>query len=650
MKSLINKRVSAGKGAFKKYGTVVSAEPNKKNHYGNYPLEVLWDDGTQEQTMSFWVDLVEEEPKMAKGKAKNLKDLNDQITSVKSTQLEKRIGETIMGTYTREMDAFYKRQIASKLGTVSIPSLQLFDTMANGLREQLIDLYNRQMNGVKGFESVSDDIKFAQGALMDGLCYVYNMKDNSVSIGTMNFDILWDLDVEFDFRKQIMEKNLKGVIKAYRIDVEYINGDQEFTFKAVNARNYDIDDHKPDTDESKEFALVPYIAGVRLMKLCETILHSGKIMRVRQSNEGAVKIRFLTEDLEVLKSYCDDPAAVSAVKSNYFPLKGFFYAPVVGAPSTTSMVSRVNLFDIDNIRAAGVEHIDAAGIKKPTNPIRDLIGDRYFVSAMLELKGKDPEGFVAMLKKLSYQGKLIKNPEMVDAKELSAYLHGVTPAAVEKAYRLVGVTDKINHAMRYFEGKSRPMTEEELKNIQDTLKSYVCKFTIRKNDCSLGSVFATNCGSMLGALYGVYYFGTYESFGARFGKIEKFLKELFSAVNGDTDCSVGSEMWEDAQEEIHEYMKLPFDDEIFEDLVEKAKEYEADGEDAYVRHMKALFANLCGVDLKRSEAASKAAAENKDNGTFMCRSISAYVDEHGKVVDYYKNLSISKIVSATIIE
>ena len=585
-----------------------------------------------------------------KAKAKTLKDLNDQITSVKATMLEKRIGDTIMGTYSREMDAMYKAQMSSKLGTISIPSLQLFATMAKGLREQLIDLYNRQMNGVKGFEQIGDDIKFAQGALMDGLCYVCDLKSGAVTIGTMNFDILCDLDIEFDLRKQIMEKNLKGIIKAYRIDIEYINGDQEFTFKAVNARNYDIDEHKPDTDETKQFALAPYIAGVRLMKLCEAILRSGKIMRVRQSNDGAVKIRFLTEDIEVLSDYCDDPVAVSAVKSNYFPLKGFFYAPVVGAPSTTAMVSRVNLFDIDNIRAAAREHIDAAGIRKPANPIRDLIGDRYFVSAMLELKGKDPEGFANMLKRLSYQGKLIKNPEMVDARELSAYLHGVTPAAVEKAYRLTGVDSKINHAMEYFEGKTRPMTEEELANIQDTLKENICKFTIRKNDCSLGSVFATNNKHLLGGLYGADYFGIYESFGARVGRIEQFLKEMFEEVNAGNDCTVGSVLWNDALFEISEQMKLPFDDEIFEDLVDKAKEYQADGADAYVRHMKALFANLCGVDLKRSEAASKAAAENKDNGTFMCRSLAAYVDENGKVVEYYKNLSISKIVSALVIE
>lgn len=589
------------------------------------------------------------------GKAKTLKDLNDQITSVSMTMLERRIGDTIMATYLREMDSMYEKQLKSKLGTVSIPSLQLFATMANGLKGRLIDLYNQKMSRVKGFDTISDDIKFAQGALMDGLCYVYELETGKVTLATMNLDILCDLDVEFDMQKQIIEKNKKGIIKAYRIDVEYLNGDKEFTFKAVNARNYDIDEHKPDTDETKKFVLVPYIAGVRLMKMCEGLLNKGSVLRIRQSNEGVVKIRFLTNNINILKEYCDDPCAAEAVKGSYFPLKGFFYVPVVGAPSTTAMVSRVDVFNIDNIRVIkSKDQIEQAGIKKPTNPVRDLIGERYFVSTMLQLKGKDLEAFSDMLKKLSYQGKLIKNPEMVDASELRSYLHSVTPAAVEKAYRLTGIVEKINRSMEYIGSTCRPMTKEELDNIERTLKNNICRFIIRKSECSLGSVFATNDRHLLGGLYGKGYFGIYEGFSARFARLESFLEEMFEDVREDVDNEgayfEGSPLWEAASYNISEDVRFPFNKEIFEDLVEMARAYQSDGVHAFIRHAKAFFAELCGVDLKRSEAASEAAAKNKEKGVIQCRSIAAYIDEKGKVVDYFKNLSLDKIVSAMVIE
>ena len=154
------------------------------------------------------------------GMAKTLKDLNDQITSVSMTMLERRIGDTIMATYLREMDSMYEKQLKSKLGTVSIPSLQLFATMANGLKGRLIDLYNQKMSRVKGFDTISDDIKFAQGALMDGLCYVYELETGKVTLATMNLDILCDLDVEFDMQKKIIEENKKGIIQDYKINVE----------------------------------------------------------------------------------------------------------------------------------------------------------------------------------------------------------------------------------------------------------------------------------------------------------------------------------------------------------------------------------------------------------------------------------------------
>lgn len=57
----IGRRVTTGKGEHQKFGTVVAAEPNRKDHYGNYPIEVQWDDGTRKKTMSFWVDWIKED-------------------------------------------------------------------------------------------------------------------------------------------------------------------------------------------------------------------------------------------------------------------------------------------------------------------------------------------------------------------------------------------------------------------------------------------------------------------------------------------------------------------------------------------------------------------------------------------------------------
>lgn len=587
-------------------------------------------------------------------KPTTLKELNNRITSVSASNLEARLGNTIAAKYYQRADEMYKNQGATKLGTISIPSLQLFDTIAEGYKDELIALYERSLSGVKGYDSsrVSSAMKFSQGALLDGLCFVYDLHTDDVTLATANLGVLSDLGVGMDVSSKIWKNNTdleNPSCVAYRIDVEYLNGDQEFTFKAVNARDYAIDDFKDDTDPTKRFCLVPYIACVRLMKLCEALVKRGALVRFRQSSPGGVKIRYLTMDKEILKKYCDDPNAVEHLECNFFPLKAFFYAPVVGAPSTTAMVSRVNLFQIDNIRTVKEEALEKEGIRKVENPIRALFGERMFVSKMIALRDSNPAKFTQALKSMSYQGKLFRDPAEVSASDLSSYLHSVTPTAIEKAYRIADVEDELQRAMRYVGGNSRPMTKEEMSDLTTTLRNRTCKFIIRKKDCSFSSLLVTNDKSTLAAVYGNNLSSKFEGFGFRFDKFSKYITgDLRTSVLDEDPVDVGSEAWADCRDEA-EYYGLPFSDDIYNQFVQIIKD-NPDNLEKVVALVKVVVAEAAGVNLKRSEAASKTAAANKDNGIILCRSLTATLDDNGHPVEFYKNLDPSKIVSALVIE
>lgn len=588
---------------------------------------------------------------MAKG-ATSLKDLKDKITAVRATELERRIGTTIMDSYRDVAKGMFlpafkedPEETKAPVHNIAMPTLQYFCDYATGLREKLINLYNSKMNSVPGFENIPDSVKVAQGALLDGLCYVYNMQTGGVTVATMNLDILYDLNVETNMQKQIMSKNLEGVCKAYRIDIEYINGDQEFYFKAVNARNYDIDEPKKDTDPTKNFVLVPYTAGIQLMKICENYLDRGAVLRVRQVLSGTVKLRFLTKNTNVLKAFCDSAEAVHGINPSFFPLKSYFYAPVVGASSLTSMVSRVNLFDIDSVSLATGKQLKNSDIRKVKNPVRDLFGERFFIARMMKLKEENPDEFKSIVSQLSRQGTLVKDADNISEADLSSYLHSVTPTAVEKAYYLADVEGKIDHVMRYLSGGIRPMTAKEMGNIEETLANEVCKFTIRKKDCSLGSVLGTNNKSMLVAVYGDDLI-RYESFSARFYKLSSDLREFRNRVLSGDDYSVGSKAWKALVQAYVDYL-IPFDMEVYNKLVEACGEC---SEAVFINKAKAYAAESAGVDLKRSEAASKAAETGRNNGTIQCKSLTAHIDENGKSVDFYKTLDKSKVVSAWVLE
>ena len=202
--------------------------------------------------------------------------------------------------------------------------------------------------------------------------------------------------------------------------------------------------------------------------------------------------------------------------------------------------------------------------------------------------------------------------------------------------------------MRYFGSTSRPMTPEELANIEDTLKNNVCKFIIRKNDCSLGSLLVTNDKSSLIAAYGSDLNTKYEGFGHRFGRFSRYLSEFRGNVLDGVSTESGSDLWCKCRDECEDW-GLTFNDDVFTKLVEIVRRH-PDNEEVTKSLAKSVIAEACGIDVKRSEAASKSAVANKGQGIVLCRSLTATLDEKGKPVEFYKNLDVSKILSALIIE
>lgn len=67
MESIIGRRVYDGSYHTWKFGTVISAVQNGNDINSNYPIEVLWDDGTREITMRYGVGLMTEDGETSDG-------------------------------------------------------------------------------------------------------------------------------------------------------------------------------------------------------------------------------------------------------------------------------------------------------------------------------------------------------------------------------------------------------------------------------------------------------------------------------------------------------------------------------------------------------------------------------------------------------
>lgn len=556
---------------------------------------------------------------------KTLSELKNTITVVNSSKFEENLKSTLISNYVDSVNNYLIKQLNSQRGNISLPTMQNFLEMNPGYKEELVSLYSEKMYNVPGYETVDVDTMITQAALFDGICFVYDSFKDEYCLATMNLDILYDFKIEYNMLRQIMMKNLRGVAKGYRIDIEYSNSGENFSFKAVNAHDFDIDDSLPDTSPNKRFFLVPYIFVVQLMKMIEAKLNKGSILRIHQNVRGTEKVRFVSKNKDVLSKMCDIPEAVRNVSTRYFPLKGFFYAPVVGAPSTTAMVTNINIFDIEKIKVASEEDFKKYSVHKPVNPVKDLIGETLVSNKLMCIKSIDEDRFTSIIDKLPYRDNLLpKNAMQISEVGISKYMHSLTPKGINMVYNVVEVINELDRRMKLFNGEYRVMTQNDINNINKILKERICRIVIQRKDCKLSSVMCTNNTNVLKYIYGDDYVKVYEGFNMKY---YAFYNRLNYIYNED-----------DITSDLLDTYGLPCDDED----VEYVKDYFNYKKDPDI--LKRYFAERLGIDVKRTNSF----ANIEKNGLVLSRSLSAYVNVDGDVVDYYKYIDRKHIVSGII--
>ena len=561
---------------------------------------------------------------------KTLKELKDEVIVVSSSELEQRTKNTIISNYDESIDK-YILNFLNKKGSVDIPTLKHFLSMNPDYSSRLKELYVEKMEGFN-VAKVDEDTMVAQAALFDSLCFVYDSTKDTFTLATMNFELLYDCGIDYDMLNQVLKKNASGIVKAYRVDLEY-NGSTEFTFKVVNARDFDIDESKSDEDEDKRFYLVPYAFIPRIMYFIQGTLDKGSVIKVKVHE----KVRLITQNKDVLSAMCDIPSAVDGVQSVYFPLKGFFYAPSVGAPSTSSMVTNIDVFNIDMLKiVTNVEsEIKACKIHKPVNPTKDLVAESLVCNTLMRTKNSNIDRFTEIVDSLPKRNLLPENVGEVNQVKLARYLHSLPEPTKKRVYKLVGVIDEIERRSTLL-GTGRAMTEDDLSDLEIVLKNSICKIIIRKKDGKLSSIFCTNSTALLSKIYGKGYVGEYEGFSVKFRGFYDWLKR-----NRDANTTKMMTF-------LHKY-GLPYDEDAVENVflcISKG----AKSDESVKDRLFGYFAEREGINIRSSKAQSESVSKAKGEGTLLVRTLNAYKDVDGNVVDYYRNVDKSKVVSGIVFE
>lgn len=537
--------------------------------------------------------------------------------SMTTEELQGKLLKTKQFSHNAEMNTYLINLIKSEGKNISLPTNGFFASISPSYKQELLDLYNGTFGLYEGINSIPDDVKVSQAALLDSLHYGYVVAEEKVEMYTMNPGIFFsDMAILPEkILSSIFEKNKVGLLKCYRVDFEYDQNNE-------NLVKYKLVNHRRDIDDEEYVMLVPYLVGVRLMQIIKSFLDKDFVLKTNQIIAGGDKVRCITLSQKFLKKYCDEESAVEGLEAKYFPLKAFFYAPVLGAPSITSMVTNINIFQLDELkRVSTIRQIQQMGIQKPKDPIESAISESVVRSSLLNLKRCNPDEYLRVIEKLPRLDEILPDvfPEDISAPQISMYLHTIKNDEMKKVLKAIPDAEKTVASRKELFVTCRKATPEELKDIRGLVRNHLCRFLIQKKDFNLSTITGTNSPSILKSIYGENYFNNYESVGVKFNAASRMVEEQ--------GCSYESAL-----------KFYGFDETTGVDL--KVVTSEAANEIANNPNMKEEDAYKSALYRVMGKRQRKGSSDN----SIMIRTMDAYYSGDGIEVDgYYRNIDPAKI-------
>ena len=360
-----------------------------------------------------------------------------------------------------------------------------------------------------------------------------------------------------------------------------------------------------------KFIFFPYLYVSSAMDAIRSLVEEGYTFLVTlHYPNGSLKSRYITENVELLKKYCDDPSAVEGLKSKYFYPMAHFYAPVLGAPSTTAMMTRVDVAFIESIVPVKAE--DIKGVEKPVNP-RKMVCEKNAVIDEIIAKGLQKSDLME-LPRFSESYTL----DGISKVALSGYIDILKAKELDEVALKLGVYDKAEKKWKILSGTNEVIDLNTVKSNEDLRKLLsrgVYVINTQGKDGKYSSCTVTNDTSILRELYGDDYFKKYEGFNAKWWRMLLMLSQGRSAG------------------EALDYCGFPNDDDIADAIESLYRDgfLEGDNGEAY----KMSMAEAMGYKLK----------EPSDTDSVLCRSCYATYDEARKVPSgYYRYLYATKIL------
>lgn len=556
-----------------------------------------------------------------------------------NSSLEEKLKDSIFNRHYRVMDRYIYENLKKKGSNFFIPTIQTLVERSPELEEELINLYNRKFP-MSYTGDIDYEIKLLQASVFDGLVVGLNIeKDGEFQIYTANTKAIFGIDINSRFNiEKTLEMNRNRIVHAVRIDIEYTS-EKGFKYKVVGL-NKNTNLHIFDIETFRgRFHLVPYIAIQRSMRFFKDMLDDMRVLDVKQDKGELCKRRYITTRVNELVKYSDNEEFAKSLKPSYFPLKGFFYAPSLGASSLSTGVTRIDLLDVSNVR-----NVTKVNMPSKVSGFDDMIKESSMFSILTEMYDNDIKRYQEIVDKLPNTNVLTGAVFDVDKgvlRPLSIIKYMYSLSSSEKAEvesYIPGLNEEVfrkKSVLNKYE-KLNPF-DYSLDEIRRMLKTGVYKFIIRKKNCNYSSITATNSEKLLASMYGRDYFSKYESFGVRLYKLEYLLRRV-SDLNRESIVP------------IFNYCGFPSDDNTIGSVLEELRlngfnfrneEHDSIGNRGSKFH--GVLANIL-EDKDRVGRGKAIRSSSSNEGVILVRKCFASMTSSGSV-DFYRYLDMSKVIS-----
>lgn len=430
----------------------------------------------------------------------------------------------LFNKYTNDVAKF----IASSVNQehFMIPTIYTFLREFKGFKEELLKSYEKNYSNLKGYDTLQDFndfemVKLYQSAMDEGMVFALNLETNKLGLYTSRERTLDLLGKEYKFNKdKTVEKNLDDIVHCMRLDVTYVGNDET----EVEIKNTSRDKITP-----KTHILIPFNVMHTLERFFEVSFKKGKVLKVLQNKEGVLKERYLTENPAVLASHNED-GRVLASDAWYFTGVGHMYAPVLGAPSNTMGMSRVDLLNVEKVSVVKAEE---GLVEVAMGTSESLYAPQIFSWVLKSLIDKDEDRalrFLTVLYNLDSIRSKYPNLQTDTLREFAgkilSAIGSLTEEELEQVKRVFSLVylDRLDFYNKLFTQYKQVEIPSNLDDLEALMKEGGYKVTLITLGSKLSVVYCTNNNELLRKIYGEDYDTKFESVGNRIRKINKLLE------------------------------------------------------------------------------------------------------------------------------